>query len=164
MTTRRISCSCGKVECEATGAPILTAVCYCDDCQRGGRQVEALPNAAPVLDADGGTAYVLYRKDRFTCAKGSEWLRDMRLKETSPTRRIVASCCNTAMYVDFKKGHWVSAYRTRFEGAPPPIHMRIQTRFKPHPDRMPSDIPTYRTFGPRLILKLLSARIAMMFS
>jgi len=48
-------------------------------CQRGSRQIEALPNAAPVLGADGATAYVLYRRDRFECAKGSELLRDQRL-------------------------------------------------------------------------------------
>lgn len=164
MTAYRVSCACGKVACEATGAPILTTVCYCDDCQRGGHQIEALPDAAPVLDADGGTAYVLYRKDRFACTKGSEWLRDVRLKETSPMRRVVAGCCNTAMYADFGKGHWVSAYRTRFEGVQPPIQMRIQTRFKPQPDTTPSEIPTYRSFGPRLIVKLLSSRIAMLFS
>jgi len=60
------SCSCGSVELEAVGAPIASVVCYCDDCQEGSRQIEALPNARPVQDPDGGTAYVLYRKDRVT--------------------------------------------------------------------------------------------------
>ena len=164
MTTTLVACSCGKVECEATGTPILTVVCYCDDCQRGSRQIETLPNAAPVLDADGGTAYVLYRKDRFECRKGRELLLDLRLEERSPTRRVVAGCCNSAIYLDFEKGHWVSAYRARFQGAVPPIQMRIQTRFKPHPDRAPINLPTYRTFPPLFIAKILFARIAMFFS
>jgi hypothetical protein len=159
-----ISCSCGKVECAATGTPIGVAVCYCDDCQRGSQQIEALPNAAAVLEADGGTAYVLYRKDRFECIKGRELLQDLRLKESSPTRRVVAGCCNSALYLDFQKGHWVSAYRARFQGAAPPIQMRIQTRFKPGLEQAPGDIPSYRAYPPAFFAKLLFARIAMLFS
>jgi hypothetical protein len=164
MTTTRVSCLCGKVECEATGTPILTVVCYCDDCQRGSRQIEALPDAAPVLRADSGTAYVLYRKDRFKCTKGRELLRDLRLEERSPTRRVIAGCCNSAMYLDFEKGHWVSAYWGRFQKAAPPIQMHIQTRFKPDPEHAPTDIPTYRAFPPLFFAKLLFARIAMLVS
>ncbi|SIT45938.1 conserved hypothetical protein [Paraburkholderia piptadeniae] len=164
MITTLVSCSCGKVECEATGTPILTVVCYCDDCQRGSRQIDMLPNAAPVLGADSGTAYVLYRKDRFECTKGRELLLDLRLEERSPTKRVVARCCNSAMYLDFEKGHWVCAYRTRFLAAVPPIQMRIQARFKPQPDSAPIDIPTYRAFPPRFFAKLLFARIAMLLS
>jgi hypothetical protein len=48
-------CSCGSVELEIIGAPIISVVCYCDDCQEGARQIEALPNARPVRDPDGGT-------------------------------------------------------------------------------------------------------------
>jgi hypothetical protein len=164
MTTTRVACSCGKVECEATGTPLVAVVCYCDDCQRGSRQIEMLPNAAPVLGADGGTAYVLYRKDRFECAKGRELLRDLRLEEKSPTRRVVAACCNSAMYLDFEKGHWVSAYRARFQGAVPPIQMHIQTRFKPHANGAPSDVPAYRRFSALFFAKLIFARIAMFLS
>jgi hypothetical protein len=29
------SCACGSVELEASGAPITSVVCYCDDCQEG---------------------------------------------------------------------------------------------------------------------------------
>ena len=36
-------CTCGNVEVEAVGAPILSVACYCDDCQKGSRQIEALP-------------------------------------------------------------------------------------------------------------------------
>ena len=75
----RVSCSCGKVECALTGKPIATAACYCDDCQRGSGQLQTLPGSTPVMAADGGTAYVLYRKDRFECVKGRALLRDVRL-------------------------------------------------------------------------------------
>ena len=71
VTPMMVSCSCGQVECEATRAPIVTVACYCDDCQKGSRQIEELPNAPRVRDADGGTAYVLYRKDNASSVQGA---------------------------------------------------------------------------------------------
>lgn len=64
---RRSSCTCGRVRCEGVDAPIFAEVCYFRDCQEGGRKIEALPSATQVLDADGGTAYLTYRDDRFRC-------------------------------------------------------------------------------------------------
>ena len=58
-----VRCSCGSVEVELIGRPIVCAACYCRDCDAGSRQIEALPNATPVRDADGATSYILYRKD-----------------------------------------------------------------------------------------------------
>jgi hypothetical protein len=120
-------CSCGSVELETSGAPILSVACYCDDCQEGSRQIERLPNARPVRDPDGGIAYLLYRKDRMKCSKGAEHLRDYKIKKESHTRRVVATCCNSAMFLDFQKGHWFSVYRARFEGDAPSLQMRVQT-------------------------------------
>ena len=155
-------CACGSVELEAIGAPILSAACHCDDCQEGARQIESLPNARPVLDPHGGSAYLLYRKDRMNCSKGAEHLRDYKIKSESPTRRVVASCCNSAMFLDFQKGHWFSAYRARFEGDVPPLQMRIQTKFKPKDRQIPNDVPSYPTYPIRFIAKLMSARVAML--
>jgi hypothetical protein len=73
------TCSCGGVELKAFGRPIVSSVCYCDDCQKGAGQIEALPNAGTVRDPDGGTAYILYRKDRIECSKGAELLRSYKL-------------------------------------------------------------------------------------
>src|SRR5713226_7521822 len=110
------SCSCGTVELEAIGAPIASVVCYCDDCQEGARQIEALPNALPVQDLDGGTAYILYRKDRVKCSRGALLLRSRKIREKSATNRVVATCCNSAMYLKFDDmKHWVSIYRARFQ-------------------------------------------------
>ena len=50
----------------------------------------------PVLNPDGGTDYVLYRKDRVQCVTGQEHLEEHRLKPDSPTRRVIATCCNSA--------------------------------------------------------------------
>jgi hypothetical protein len=157
-----VSCSCGQVECEATGAPIVTVACYCDDCQEGSRQIEELPNAPRVRDADGGTAYVLYRKDRLKCSRGRDLLRDLRIREKSATRRVVASCCNSALYLDFEKGHWLSIYRARLGGVLPPLQMRIQTRFIPNKSHSLNDVPAYPGFPFRFIAKLFIARIAML--
>src|ERR1700740_2842170 len=114
------TCSCGGVELKAVGRPIVSSICYCDDCQRGARQIEALPNAPAVRDPDGGTAYILYRKDRFECSKAATQLGPYKRREASRTNRIVATCCNSAMFMNFDSGlHWVSAYRARFHGELP---------------------------------------------
>ena len=126
------SCRCGGVEIEATGAPIVSSVCYCADCQRGSRQIEDLPGADSVRDDDGGTPYILFRKDRFRCAKGADLLKGYKLKDTSMTNRVVATCCSSAMFMNFDKGpYWISAYRARFRGDLPPLQMRICTKSKP---------------------------------
>ncbi len=112
------SCLCGNVELEATGTPILSNVCYCDDCQEGSHRIEALPNASPVRDPDGGTAYVLYRKDRVEYPKGSRLLRGLKLRDESSTRRVVAACCDSPMFLEFEKGHWLTIYRVAFPVPP----------------------------------------------
>jgi len=140
------SCSCGNVEFEAIGAPIMTVTCYCDDCQEGSRRIEALPNALPARDSDGGTTYLLYRKDRFKSSKGDQFLQDLRIREKSPTKRVLATCCNSAMFLNFEKGHWLSIYRARFVGDVPPLQMRIQTRFRPKNSEVPSEVPSYPGF------------------
>src|ERR1700761_7864701 len=68
------TCRCGKVRLEAIGRPILAASCYCASCQEAGSRFERLPAAPPVLNPDGGTDYVLYRKDRVRCVTGQEFL------------------------------------------------------------------------------------------
>src|SRR5690349_4391449 len=155
----RASCKCGSVEFEAVGPAMTSVVCYCDDCQEGSRQIEALQGAPRVREPDGGTAYVLYRKDRFTCLRGDHYLQMLRLRATSPTKRVVAGCCNSPMFLDFEKGHWLSVYRARFAGDAPPPQMRIQTRFKPDDTEIADDLPAYSTFPFRFMAKLLSARI-----
>lgn len=157
------SCVCGQVALAATGDPIVAAVCYCDDCQEGARRIEALPNAAAILGSDGGTAYLLFRKDRFRCTQGDVLLKSYKLKETSATNRMVATCCNSAMFVDFDKGpHWVSAYRARFHGDLPPTEMRICTKFRPADAALPADAPNYPGYPLRLIARLVTSRAAML--
>jgi hypothetical protein len=42
--------------------------------------------------------------------------------------------------------------------------MRICTKFKPQNATIPDDIPSYPTYAPKLLVKLLAARIAMLFN
>jgi hypothetical protein len=157
------SCSCGSVELEAIGAPITSLVCYCDDCQEGARQIEALPNARPVRDPDGGTAYIVYRKDRVKCSKGAPLLRSHKIGEKSATNRVVASCCNSAMLLNFDDGkHWVDVYRARVRGDIPPLQMRVCAKFKPENINVPSDVRGYAGYPLKFLAKLLAARIAML--
>jgi hypothetical protein len=156
------TCSCGCVEFEAQGKSIVSSVCYCDDCERGAAEIEALPNAAAVRDPDGGSAYILYRKDRIACSKGTELLKSYKLKDTSVTNRMVTTCCNSAVFVNFDRGpHWVSAYRARFRGALPPLQFRMCTKFKPEGTVLPNDAPGSRGYPPGLIVRLVASRVAM---
>ncbi len=136
-------------------------MCYCRDCQEGGRRIESLSNAQPVLDADGGTAYLTYRSDRFRCIAGADLLTGYKLNDRAPTQRLVASCCNSAMFLKFAPGHWTSAYRTRFEGELPPIEARSQTKHRVAPTPIPDDAPTHPGYPPKLMARLLGSRLAM---
>jgi hypothetical protein len=157
------ACSCGGVELIAFGRPIVSAACYCEDCRKGADQIEALPNAGAVRDPDGGTAYILYRKDRIKCSRGAELLRRYKLKEISITNRVVAACCNSAMFMNFDKGpHWVSAYRARFRGELPPLQLRICTKSRPDGVVLADDVPSHRGYPPGFLVKLLASRVAML--
>ena len=157
------TCSCGSFGLNAFGRPIVSSVCYCDDCRKGADQIESLPDAGAVRDSDGGTAYILYRKDRIACSKGTELLRSYKLRETSVTNRVVATCCNSAMFMNFDRGpHWVSAYRARFRGELPPLQVRICTKSKPDSVVLPGDVLSYPGYPPALVVKLLASRVAML--
>ena len=141
-----------------------SSVCYCADCQAGARQIEALPGAGRVSDASpGGTPYILYRKDRIACSKGAALLNAYKIKRTSVTNRVVATCCNSAMFVNFDKGpFWVAAYRARFGGDVPPLQMRICVKSKPAGVALPHDMPSFPGYPLRLVAKLLASGAAML--
>lgn len=124
--------------------------------------IEALPKAAPVLDPDGGASLMVYRDDRIRCIAGQELLKGYKLKPDSPTTRYVATCCNSGMYLKFKPGHWVSAYRKRFDEAGlPPVEMRTNLRRRTSDAAFEDNAPRYQKFPIRLFTKLIGARIGM---
>jgi hypothetical protein len=114
------------------------------------------------MDPDGGTAYVVYRKDRIECSSGKEHLQSLKIRPDSVTNRVVATCCNSAMYLGFDDSkHWVDVYRSRVQGVVPPLQMRMCTKFKAAPDDTPTEIPSYPGYPVALLARLLAARIAM---
>jgi hypothetical protein len=154
-------CQCGKVKLEAVGRPILTGSCYCTSCQEAGRRFEQLASAPPVLNPDGGTDFVLYRKDRVQCVTGQEYLEEHWLRPDSPTRRVVATCCNSAIFLDFTKGHWLTMYRDRFPTGAPPLEMRVMTEERRGGIELADDLPNYDGHSGKFMLKLIAAWIAM---
>jgi hypothetical protein len=157
------TCRCGKVEFAAAGAPIVSAACFCASCQEAGRRFEQLPAAPTVLDPNGGTGFLLYRKDRVRCAKGLEHLLEHRLTPDATTRRVIATCCNSAMFLEFTSGHWLSMYRNRFPAGAPAIEMRTMTKDRRAGVELADDVPNLGTHSGKFMLKLLAAWMAMGF-
>lgn len=146
------------------GPAIVTAICYCNSCQQAGERMQSLPGAHRVLDADGGTPVVLQRKDRVTFTRGAARLGEFRLKPDSPTRRVVATCCNTPMFVEFRGGHWLSIYRDRLEAAErPTFEMRTMTEDRRAGVEFADKLPSYRRHSGRFMWRLLLAWAAMGF-
>jgi len=147
----------------AFGRLIVANVCYCADCHDAARQIAAQNVSPNVAEPDSGTEYLLFRKDRFTCAKGAERLLAFRLKENSATPRMIASCCDSAVAFDDVR-HWVSAYRARFLGDAPPVEMRICTKSRTSDDRLDARIPSYAGYPPWMMLRLFGSMLPMLFA
>ena len=115
MTVSKLTCKCGAVTMEARKVPIVRTSCHCDGCREAGAILQSLPQAPPILDEDEGTRFILYRKDRVDCLSGCDNLAEHRLTPSSPTRRVVAACCNSFMFLDFTKGHWITVFADRID-------------------------------------------------
>lgn len=158
------TCQCREVVLEARDEPIVSVACYCASCQAAGRRLEALANAAPMLEEDGGTSFILFRKDRIRCRNGAELLREHRLTPASTTRRVVATCCNTAMFLEFTNGHWISVYGRRVPPEDRPrLDMRVMTRDRKPGVEFDDVVPSYKTHSGKFMFRLLSAWAAMGF-
>lgn len=91
-------------------------------------------------------------------------LRERRLTPSSPTRRVVASCCNTPVFLEFQRGHWLSIYSRLWPDTERPrIDMRTMISDRTDAPALPNDVPNaqHQTFG--FMVKLLGAWIAMGF-
>ena len=155
-----VSCRCGKVQLEVTGKPFMVAACYCDDCQAGWRRIEALENAAPVLDDRGGTEKIYFRDDRVRIVQGDEFLQQFKLKPESPMRRVVANCCNTAMYDSREDYRFTSVIRARFGPDAPPVEACYFTRYSPEQPFVSHDVPSYPGAPLSVKLKMFRAHLA----
>ena len=106
---------------------------------------------------------ILYRKDRVQCVTGQGHLEERRLKPELPTRRVIATCCNSAMFLDFTKGHWLSMFRNRFGMDAPPVESRIMTKERRAGVELADDLPNYSGHSGKAMLKLIASWMAMGF-
>jgi hypothetical protein len=158
-----ILCECGAVCLEILGTSMMSVVCHCTSCRTAGREFDGRSRVAPIVDISGGTPVVLWRKDRVNCLRGCERLKAYRLTAESPSRRMVASCCETPMFGDFTKGFWISIYRGRIPDAPLPS-MRVMTSDMPAGLALPDDgLPRFRGRPGRFFFKLLVTWAALGF-
>jgi hypothetical protein len=159
------ACFCGKVEIEAVGRPIAAVICYCDDCQAAAKQIEAMPSAPRFRACDGGTGVVVFRKDRVRWISGKSLLKKLKSRADSPTNRQLATCCNSAMLLDFDDSkHCVDIYSARVKGTVPRPEFLVCTKFAANSPNNSDGVPAYPGYAPKLLIRLLRARIAMLFS
>lgn len=162
--TTCLACACGQFSLIVQGDPITSVECHCDSCRAAGARLQRLPCARPLLDPRGGTRFVLYRKDRIQFAAGADHLKEFRLSSGASTRRVLASCCNTPVFLEFKGGHWLSLYGGLWpDGALPPLEMRTMTGDLPDASVLPGDVPNLKRQSGVFFARLLKAWIAMGF-
>lgn len=159
-----LTCRCGQVGVRLQSTPILSVECLCSDCQAAGQAFAAKSGVGPMHRETGVTPFVLYRKDRISFTSGADRLREHRLNKTSKTRRVIASCCNTPIFLELSGGHWLSLYGTLWpEGARPPLQLRTMTKDAPADAALTDDVPNPATHTPGFYAKLFGAWMAMGF-
>ena len=108
--TTNVRCACGQTCLELRGEPILVSECLCDSCRAAADRLAMLPGARNVLTTYGATPCAEYRKDRVRILSGADHLREFRLSAHAGSRRVVATCCNTPIFLEMKGAHWLSVY------------------------------------------------------
>ncbi|MGR9246838.1 GFA family protein [Rhizobium leguminosarum] len=162
--TTHLTCACGTFHLEVRGAPIISAECHCKSCSDAAGRLETLPVPVAIRTIHGSTRYVLYRKDRVSLLAETENLREFRLGPNASTRRILASCCNTPIFLEFKGGHWLSLYGNLWkQDELPPLQLRTMTQNVPDRASVPDDVPSGALATTRFYGRLLTAWIAMGF-
>jgi hypothetical protein len=99
-----LSCSCGKTQLGIEGKPIASVECCCESCRTAAARLRVLPGFPATLGEHGTTRFEMYRKDRVRVLGGASNMREFRLAGGSTTRRVLAGCCNTPLFLDFYNG------------------------------------------------------------
>jgi hypothetical protein len=160
----QLTCACGEVELVVEKTPITSVECYCNSCRTAGMRLQHLPGAQTVLGPHGATRFVLYRKDRVRFTAGHDRMKEFRLSPDARTRRVVASCCNTPLFLEFESGHWLSLYGGLWsEDTLPPLEMRTMTGDLADASVLPGNVPNLKHQSFPFFAKLLKAWIGMNF-
>lgn len=160
----RLQCRCGQVQLDVRGTHIASAECHCNSCR--GAAVRLLGESATpatLLEPNGGTRYVLYRKDRVHIVCDPARLRQFRLGASTKTRRVVTACCRTPVFMELHGGHWLSLYASLWPTSTrPALELRTMVSDLDDPSVLPSGgIPNCSHQSLRFYARLLTAWIAM---
>ncbi len=160
----QLACACEKVQIEVAGAPIISAECHCNSCRAFGARLQREQGSPPFLEANGGTRFNLYRKDRIRFIKGTDLLGEVFLTHDAKTRRVIATCCNTPIYLEFSHAHWLNLYGDLWpKGAQPALDLRTMTSDLADRSALPNDVPNKKRQSIAFFGKLLGAWFAMGF-
>lgn len=159
-----VGCACGQTRLELRGQPILVSECLCNSCRAAAGRLGKLPGATSVLTPYGATPAAEYRKDRVRILSGAEHLREFRLSADAGSRRIIATCCNTPVFLEMKGAHWLSVYLHLWpDASQPKATLRTMAGDMPDMTHLPDDIPNLKSHTVFFYAKLLWAWIAMGF-
>ena len=159
-----VGCACGQVRLALKGAPILVSECLCDSCRAAADRLATLPGARSVLTSYGATPCAEYRKDRVRILSGAERLSEFRLSADAGSRRVVATCCNTPIFLEMKGAHWLSVYLHLWpDEARPKARIRTMAGDCADASNLPDDIPNLKSHSVSFYAKLLGAWIKMGF-
>jgi hypothetical protein len=162
--TTIIGCGCARTRIELQGAPIVVSECLCNSCRAAATRLARLPGARNILTSYGATPCAEYRKDRVRIVSGAEHLSEFRLSADAGSRRVVATCCNTPVFLEMKGAHWLSIYLHLWpEEARPKAEMRTMAGDLPDASRVPDDIPNLKSHALSFYAKLLGAWVGMRF-
>lgn len=165
--THTLACACGRFHVELAGAPFIATECHCNSCREAASRLAALPPAFPLTKGNSGTSgtpYILYRKDRIRFPDGTDGLAAFRLDDKAPTRRVLTTCCNTPVFLEFQGGHWLSLYAGLWpEATRPALTIRTMTSDLPADTPLDAALPAGKLTTAGFYAKLLAAWIAMGF-
>lgn len=160
--TTTLACACGKFHLEVDDEPFITAECHCNSCRTAAQRLSKLPPSRVMTATNGGVPYVLYRKDRVRFPDGTGALTSFKLSDKTPTRRILTTCCNTPVFLEFQGAHWLSIFAGMWpEAQRPAMQIRTQTGDVPAGTTLDSRLPSGGMVTAGFYGKLLGAWIAM---
>lgn len=142
----------------------MVVECCCNSCREAGERFLSLSSDASTFAENGTVPFVMQRNDRTRITRGKEHLAVHRLDDSATTSRVLATCCNTPIFLHMKGGHWVSVYGTLWEDEQRPApEMRTLTVDCPDLASLSTDIPNLKTHSLSFYWQLFKAWAGMGF-
>lgn len=164
MRTTDLRCACGRVQLQVAGDTMVSVTCCCNSCRTAAERMSKRADAPDFTLPDGTTPYVFYRKDRIKFVSGVEHLKGFFLTDQQKTRRVIATCCNTPVFLEAKGGHWLSIYAVMWPpGTAPALELRTMSADLPAGVSFDDDVPTPKTHVPWFFWRIFKAWAQMGF-